>query len=295
MSYSWTCSDRILSRQELPLLMGILNVTPDSFSDGGHYQTVDAAVAQGLQLVEDGAQIIDIGGESTRPGAAPVSADEELQRTIPVVRQLAARTTVPISIDTTKSLVARQAIDAGASIVNDISGLTFDHEMLTVCRNSDVGICLMHIQGTPQTMQQQPTYNNVVDEVCEFLQQQLMRCLESGIAIERLCVDPGIGFGKTADHNLQLMLSTELIHQRLQRPVLIGHSRKSFLKRILGRPVEDRVAGTIGVSIALAQQGVDLLRVHDVRLVRDALIAWHTVRPTACSIAASGDSVPVHL
>ncbi len=295
MSYSWTCSDRILSRQELPLLMGILNVTPDSFSDGGYYQTVDAAVAQGLQLVEDGAQIIDIGGESTRPGAAPVSADEELQRTIPVVRQLAARTTVPISIDTTKSLVARQAIDAGASVVNDVSGLTFDHEMLTVCRDSNVGICLMHIQGTPQTMQQQPMYDNVVDEVCGFLQQQLMRCLDSGIAIERLCVDPGIGFGKTADHNLQLMLSTETFHQRLQRPVLIGHSRKSFLKRILGRPVEDRVAGTIGVSIALAQQGVDLLRVHDVRLVRDALVAWHTVRPAASSIAASSASVPAHL
>lgn len=278
MTNNWTLRTRDLTRQRLPLLMGILNVTPDSFSDGGQFNAMDQAVARALQMEADGADIIDIGGESTRPGSEGVTLDEELQRTIPVIRELAKKLRIPISIDTTKSEVARQALDAGAEIVNDISGLTFDRAMIDVCRESDAGICLMHIQGTPQTMQQNPHYEDVVGEVSEFLQQQVDRCLMSGILAERMCVDPGIGFGKTADHNLQLLKAIPRLQAELQRPVLIGHSRKRFLSKILGRSVEERESGTVGVSIALAQLGVDILRIHDVRSVRDALVAWDTIR-----------------
>jgi dihydropteroate synthase len=278
MKHRWTLKTRDLTHTHLPLLMGILNVTPDSFSDGGQFQLVENAVARALQMEADGADIIDIGGESTRPGAEPVALDEELRRTIPVIRELATQIRIPISIDTTKAEVARQAVEAGAEIVNDISGLTFDPDMLEVCRLHDAGICLMHIQGTPQTMQQNPTYGDVVREVTEFLQQQVDRCLMAGILPERMSVDPGIGFGKTAEHNLQLLKSVSRLQQDLQRPVLIGHSRKRFLSKILGRSLEERESGTIGVSIALAEQGVDILRIHDVRSVRDAIVAWDAVR-----------------
>ena len=277
MPLTWTCQETVLQAGRIPLLMGILNVTPDSFSDGGEHNTVDAAVRQGLQLVADGADIIDIGGESTRPGADSVDAAEELRRTIPVIEQLAEQIDVPISIDTTKAVVAEQAVAAGARIVNDISGLTFDKRMLDVCHDTTVGICVMHILGTPQSMQQDPVYANVVDEVTEFLQRCLDRCDAAGIPLERLCVDPGIGFGKTADHNLQLLQSIPQMKQSLARPVLIGHSRKRFLAKLLGRPVEERLAGTVGVSIALAQQSADILRIHDVAVVRDALLAWKAV------------------
>jgi dihydropteroate synthase len=278
MKHRWTLKTRDLTPTGRPLLMGILNVTPDSFSDGGQFQLVENAVARALQMEADGADIIDIGGESTRPGAEPVMLEEELRRTIPVIRELATRVRAPISIDTTKAEVARQALEAGAEIVNDISGLTFDPEMLEVCRLHDAGICLMHIQGTPQTMQQNPTYVDVVQEVIDFLQQQVDRCLMAGILPERMCIDPGIGFGKTAEHNLQLLKSVSRLQRDLQRPVLIGHSRKRFLSKILGRSVDERESGTIGVSIALAEQGVDILRIHDVRSVRDAIVAWDTVR-----------------
>lgn len=278
MKLCWTLPTRDLTRQRLPLLMGILNVTPDSFSDGGLFRAVDSAVARALEMEADGAAIIDVGGESTRPGAEPVTPEEELQRTIPVIRQLSQKLKVPISIDTTKAEVALQALDAGAEIVNDISGLTFDPAMMDICRRMDAGICLMHIQGTPQTMQQDPQYENVVREVIEFLQQQVDRCLMAGIPAERMCVDPGIGFGKTADHNLELLTAVPRMRNELQRPVLIGHSRKRFLSKILGRSVEEREAGTVGVSIALAELGVDILRIHDVRSVRDALVAWDMIR-----------------
>ncbi len=282
-AFAWTLSRRSIPRTRLPVLMGILNVTPDSFSDGGKFNAIDAAIERALQMVEDGADIIDIGGESTRPGAEPVSPDEELRRTIPVIQKLARKLRVPISIDTTKAEVARQALDAGAEIVNDISGLTFDHNMLEVCRVADTGICVMHIQGTPQTMQQNPQYGNVVADVIEFLQQQVDRCLMAGIPSERMCVDPGIGFGKTADHNLELMSAVPQIQHALQRPVLIGHSRKRFLSKILGRPVEEQSAGTIGVAIALAELGTDVLRIHDVRAVHDALVAWDAIRKSSAN------------
>ena len=282
MKHPWTLRSRILQGEQLPVLMGILNLTPDSFSDGGLFNSTEQAITQALRLQSDGADILDIGGESTRPGAEPVPLDEELRRTIPVIQALAGQVRIPISIDTTKAEVARQALEAGAEIVNDISGLTFDRDMMSVCRDYDAGICLMHIQGTPQTMQQAPSYVDVVSEVTEFLQQQVDRCLMAGIAPERICVDPGIGFGKSAEHNLSLLTSIQRLQDSLQRPVLIGHSRKRFLAKILGRPVEEREAGTVGVSIALAEQGTDVLRIHDVRAVKDALVAWNTIRE-ACT------------
>lgn len=276
--FQWHVGDLVLSADDGPLLMGILNVTPDSFSDGGQHDEVATAVQHAKQLVADGADIIDVGGESTRPGSVPVSETEELRRTIPVISEIAAVSDVPISIDTTKAEVARQAIEAGASIVNDISGLSFDPEMVPLCAAKGVAVCAMHISGTPQTMQQEPTYDDVVAEVTEVLQQHFQTCIAAGIASERLCLDPGIGFGKTAAHNLQLMQAIPSIKSALGRPLLIGHSRKRFLSKLLGRDVEERLAGTIGVSIALAENQADVLRVHDVAAVRDALTAWQAVR-----------------
>ncbi len=259
-----------------PKLMGIVNVTPDSFSDGGQFDSVSAAVEHALRLAEEGADILDIGGESTRPGAAAVPLDEELRRVVPVVRELARRTRVPISIDTSKAEVARQCLEAGATIVNDISGLTFDMDMPRVCRESSCGVIVMHIQGTLQTMQVEPRYDNVVAEVCQHFSRRLDDLEAAGITRERIVLDPGIGFGKTAEHNLQLLSHIADFHA-LGRPVLIGHSRKRFLKKVLGREIEERDAGTLGVSLALAAQGADILRVHDVRATRDALLAWQTV------------------
>ncbi len=276
-SFLWKVGGRSYRSGALPLLMGILNVTPDSFSDGGEHSSRDKAVAHGLQLAEDGADFIDIGGESTRPGAATVSLTEELRRTIPVVERLAAKTSVPISIDTTKAEVAHQAIRAGALIVNDISGLTFDPDMIAVCAESNVGVCAMHIKGTPQSMQNNPVYDDVVADVTEFLHRRCEALVLAGISAERICLDPGIGFGKTAEHNLQLMRSLRTIRNDLRRPVLVGHSRKRFLSRILGRSVEERLAGTIGVSMGLADNGADVLRIHDVASTRDALIARQSV------------------
>ncbi len=276
--FSWRVGDQSLTRTSLPLLMGILNVTPDSFSDGGLFKSRDKAIEQALQLAEDGANIIDVGGESTRPGAVPVSLAEELQRTIPVITEICRRIGVPVSIDTTKAEVARQAIAAGALIVNDISGMTFDAKMSQVCAEGDAAVCVMHILGTPETMQVAPVYNNVVKEVSEFLGRCLKRCAEAGMSSDRICLDPGIGFGKTADHNLQLMQAIHDLQKTHRRPVLIGHSRKRFLSKILGRGVDERTFGTAGVSIALAENGADVLRVHDVRATKDALLAWDTVR-----------------
>lgn len=273
----WAFAGRDWELGGFPSIMGIVNVTPDSFSDGGQFGSLNAAVKHGLKLTSDGADILDVGGESTRPGADPVSLEVELARTIPVVEGLAKWTEIPISIDTTKAEVARQAIAAGASIVNDISGLSFDPEMIPVCKGSDAGIVCMHIQGTPQTMQDNPSYDNVVEEICRCFVERLEALEAAGIPRERVVLDPGVGFGKTAEHNLEI-LSQIASFRELGRPVLIGHSRKGFLKSLIGRPVEERLSGTIGVSIALAMQHTDILRVHDVRAVRDALTAWETIR-----------------
>ncbi len=256
--------------------MGIVNTTPDSFSDGGEFLDPDRAVEHALKLVSDGADLLDVGGESTRPGSDTVSVKVELERVIPVIERLRPLTEVPISIDTTKAEVALQALDAGANIVNDISGLTFDPGMSAVCARAGAGVICMHIQGTPKTMQESPHYTDVVSEVAAWLAARLDALEQAGIPRERVVLDPGIGFGKTARHNLELMWGLPRLVE-LGRPVLIGHSRKRFLGKLLGRPVEERSAGTLGVSIALIERGAHLLRVHDVRAVRDALTAWKIV------------------
>ncbi len=257
--------------------MGIVNVTPDSFSDGGQFTDARAAVEQGLRLVEQGADLLDIGGESTRPGAQPVPLEEELRRVIFVVEQLALLTTTPLSIDTTKAEVARRALQAGAAVVNDISGLTFDPAMTDVCAESNAGVICMHLQGTPATMQAAPHYADVVGEICAHFAERLESLERRGIHRDRVVLDPGIGFGKTAEHNVQIL--SHIAHFRaLGRPVCVGHSRKRFLKKILGRPVDERVYGTVGISLALAAQATDILRIHDVAATRDALLAWHALR-----------------
>lgn len=272
----WAVGDALWQLGDFPKLMGIVNVTPDSFSDGGKWVTQQAAIDHALQLVEEGADILDIGGESTRPGSDFVSVSEELNRVIPVITELASRVSVPISIDTTKSEVAAEALSAGASIVNDISGLTFDTKIIDVCAAHSCGVIAMHIQGTPKTMQLNPHYDDAVNDIRSWL---INRCdeLESrGIARERIVIDPGIGFGKTAQHNLDI-LSNVAAFRNFGRPVLIGHSRKGFLKKLLNRELDERLAGTIGVSLALARQHVDILRVHDVRAVKDALQAFQKI------------------
>ena len=260
----------------LPRIMGIINVTPDSFSDGGRYLETAAAVRQGQQLVADGAAVLDIGGESTRPGADPVSEDEELRRVIPVITALASSVQVPLSIDTMKARVAREALQAGATIINDVSGLLADPLMESVCAESTCGVIVMHMKGTPQTMQLNPQYDAVVAEVRSFFESRLRELIAAGIAAERIMFDPGIGFGKTAEHNLQLLSHINELRVG-HRPLLIGHSRKKFLKTLLGREVDERSSATLGVALALAAQGVDLIRVHDVATLRDALVAWHAV------------------
>lgn len=272
----WNCINQTILFGRLPLLMGILNVTPDSFSDGGEAIKLDSAVKKGLQLIEEGADILDIGGESTRPGAEPVSVEEELHRVIPAIEALSAQTPIPISIDTTKAEVARQAIRAGAVIINDISGLTFDPAMIPLAAETKAGVICMHILGTPQTMQDHPEYEDVVSDLKTWFGERLQALLDSGIESERIVLDPGVGFGKTAEHNLEI-LSRIQEFKDLGYPVLIGHSRKRFLSKLLGRSVEERLAGTVGVSIALADQSVDILRLHDVATNRDALSAWRAI------------------
>lgn len=270
---AWRLRTRTLRFGCRPLLMGIVNVTPDSFSDGGQFFDHDAAIAHGLRLAAEGADLLDIGGESTRPRADLVAADEELRRVMPVVRALCEKTSLPISVDTFKAPVARQALEAGAEIINDITGLTGDAEMVDVARRSGAGVCVMHMQGTPQTMQGNPIYVDVVEEVTEYLRQRRDQLVAAGLTADRIALDPGIGFGKTTEHNLSLLASMARLHA-LGCPVLVGHSRKGFIRKILGNPEADPLAGTIGAALALAQQGVQVIRVHDVGAVRQALLLY---------------------
>lgn len=269
----WEFGNFRFAPMERPLLMGIVNVTPDSFSDGGRFLQSSAAVEHGLRLAEEGADILDVGGESTRPGSEGTSIEEELQRVVPVIRQLAERTKAPISVDTSKAIVAREALQAGAVIINDISGLRFDPEMIDICRDSECGIICMHMQGTPQTMQTAPHYEHVVEEICTFFHERLQTLTAAGIAAARIAFDPGVGFGKTAQHNVQILTAIRQF-QSIGRPILIGHSRKGFLQKVTGRTLDERLFGTIGVSIAVAHQGVDLIRIHDVAANRDAIAAF---------------------
>jgi dihydropteroate synthase len=254
-------------------LMGIVNVTPDSFSDRGQWAKPQAAVEHALRLIADGADVVDIGGESTRPYAEAVSADEELNRVLPVVEKLRSLADAPISIDTNKASVAAAAIEAGAEIVNDVTALAGDPAMLGLVRDAGVGVCVMHMQGTPQTMQDDPQYGDVGAEVFAWLAARRDALLAAGIARDQLCLDPGIGFGKTHAHNLALMVHCGRL-QDLGCPILVGHSRKGFLGKLLGDKEADRDAATAGAAVVAAVQGVQILRVHNVRLVRDALLAF---------------------
>jgi len=266
----WKLRTQSLDFPARPRLMGIVNVTPDSFSDGGKFLDPADAIEHGLRLVEAGADLLDIGGESTRPNAAPVSVDEELCRVMPVVDSLCRMVKVPISIDTRHAEVAREAMATGAEIINDVSGLTGDSAMLEVARETEAGLCVMHMQGTPATMQKNPTYGNVVEEVFDYLCQRRDVLVAAGIDPQRICLDPGIGFGKTCQHNLALLTQCQKFHA-LGQPLLVGPSRKGFLGEVLGNREADRTAATIGVALALATQGVQILRIHDVQEVQDAL------------------------
>ena len=273
--HSWRAGQRELTL-ERPLIMGILNVTPDSFSDGNLYSDPGRAIDRALEMIADGADIIDIGGESTRPGAATVPAEEELRRVIPVITALAGSTPCPISIDTWKGPVARAAVDAGAVIINDISGFNLDPQMAAVAAGTDAGVVLMHTRGTPQTMQHDLAYADLVGEVLDSLRQSLAVADRAGIGQERIALDPGIGFGKTAAHNLEILRRLSEF-TCLGLPLLTGTSRKSFIGKVLGREPDQRTYGTAATVALAVQGGADILRVHDVREMRDVADMSHAI------------------
>ncbi len=259
-----------------PRLMGVINVTPDSFSDGGRYATPQAAIDHGFRLEEEGADILDIGGESTRPGAAPVPVAEECARILPVIEGLAGKTRALISVDTRNAHTMRAAVAAGADILNDVSALTYDEDALGVVADSGVPIVLMHAQGDPRTMQIEPKYDDVLLDVFDFLEDRIDACRRAGIPAGKLIVDPGIGFGKTVEHNLALLAGLSLLHG-LGAPLLIGASRKSFIAKLTGvEPPDARVMGSIGAALAAVAQGVHIIRVHDVAATREALIVYQS-------------------
>jgi len=250
--------------------MGIVNVTPDSFYDGGRYRKPEQAVAHALELLEQGADILDVGAESTRPGSRAVPAQDEIDRVIPVVSQLARRVSVPISVDTRKSAVARRALDSGASIINDVSALRFDEEMGEVIAQSGAAVVLMHMQGTPETMQREPFYGDVVLEVNQFFAERIEAALGAGIDRNQIVLDPGIGFGKLLTHNLDI-LNRLSAFAMLQRPLLVGLSRKGFIGQVVHRPVEDRQWGTAAAVALAVDRGAHMLRVHDVGVMKDVV------------------------
>jgi dihydropteroate synthase len=260
-----------------PAVMGVLNTTPDSFSDGGVFLEVAAALAHAEQMREEGADLIDVGGESTRPGARPVDADEELRRVLPVVEALGEAGRVPVSIDTSKAVVARAAIAAGAVFVNDVTALRGDPDMAAAVADAGTDVCLMHMRGEPRTMQDDPTYDDVVADVKSFLEERLDLAVREGIAEERIWLDPGIGFGKTLEHNLELLRRLDEI-VAVGRPVVMGASRKRFLGLLTGKTETDRVAGTVAANVIAYERGAHMFRVHDVGPTRDALaVAGATV------------------
>jgi len=274
-----TLMDRIASavRDRHPLLMGVVNVTPDSFSDGGRFERPETAIAHALQLHQQGADILDIGGESTRPGAQPVGEQVELDRVIPVIEGIRAATDVLISIDTSKPGVMLAAVRAGADMINDVNALRAP-QAIRVAADLAVPVCLMHMQGEPRTMQKDPRYGRVVDDIMAFFSARVRACLAAGLPAERIVLDPGFGFGKTLDHNLELLAGLERIG-RSGHPVLVGLSRKSMLGAITGREQPDqRVAASVAAALLAAQRGAAIIRVHDVAETADALAVWRAVR-----------------
>jgi len=261
----WKIGRRVFDVSRHGLIMGVLNVTPDSFSDGGEFLTTDKATERGLQMAAEGAHIIDVGGESTHPGSQPVTTDEELRRVIPVIENLSGKLDVPISIDTSKAEVARAAIEAGAAIVNDVTGGQGDEQMLPLVAETKSGFIFMHMQGTPRTMQVQPRYMDVVGEISEFFRQQYARAIGLYIDPMAIAFDPGIGFGKTVEHNLEVLAQLERLRV-YDRPLVVGVSRKSFLGKLIGSPdMSDRRIPGLALTTLLRARGADVLRVHDVK------------------------------
>lgn len=261
-----------------PLVMGIVNITPDSFSDGGRFLDHSAALAHAQKLIQDGADILDIGGESTRPGSVRVDADEQLRRILPVVQELARTTTVPLSIDTMSAEVAEACLTVGASIVNDVSGLRRDPRMAEVVARTGAACIIMHMQGTPETMQQNPSYNDVLTELDHFFAEQLQHATSVGIAREAICLDVGIGFGKSLEHNLTILANLDrFLH--FERPFCLGVSRKKFLGAVCGRAVQSREAASLAMAcLAMPMNAAQVLRVHDVSSTRDAAMLYETLQ-----------------
>ena len=267
----WKIGKQVFNLSKRGSVMGVLNVTPDSFSDGGKFFAMEEAIEHGLQMTAEGADIIDIGGESTRPGAQPVALEEELNRVIPVIKKLRRKIDIPISVDTSKALVARAAIEAGVSIVNDVTGGRGDKEMLPLVADTKTAFIIMHMQGSPRTMQVEPRYVDVVAEVANFLRQQYRCAIECGSDPMAIAFDPGIGFGKTLEHNLKLLAQLEKIRVH-DRPLVIGVSRKGFLATVTGASkMESRLAPTLALTSLLRERGADVFRVHDVKENADAL------------------------
>ena len=265
---NFSCRTTKLTLGDKTLIMGVLNVTPDSFSDGGRYNETETAVRRGLEMARNGADIIDIGGESTRPGADPVSATEEKNRILPVIKQLADKTDKFISVDTYKPEVAAAAVDSGAAIINDVTGMR-DPEMMKVLKYNNAGFIMMHMRGTPKTMQSQTDYQNLIEDITQYFRERLQNITDADIDPERIVLDPGIGFSKTAEQNLEILARLE-VFRNLKRPVLAGTSRKSFISAVLGEKAPDRIRwGTAGSVAAAITNGADIIRVHDVYEMRD--------------------------
>lgn len=267
---------KLLERPQAAI-MGIINTTPDSFSDGGQFYASNAAIAYGLDLIEQGADILDVGGESTRPGAVPVSLQQELDRVLPVIEGIRKESDTVISIDTSKADVMLAAVKAGATFINDVKALQ-NPKALEAAAQSNLPVCLMHMQGEPTTMQAAPKYSNAVDEVIAFLTERILACEQYGITRDNIVVDPGIGFGKTQEHNLQLLNALQHIRTQLECEVLIGVSRKSIIGSILGREVDERLYGSIGLAVQAALNGAKIIRVHDVRATADAVRCAEAVK-----------------
>ena len=273
----WRACDRSWEFPRPTLVMGVVNVTPDSFSDGGKFQSTNQAVEHALRLAEEGADILDIGGESTRPSATPVDESVELSRVIPVIEKLAGQTQAALSIDTQKPTVAQAAVKAGAVIINDIAANREDEAMWQLVAETGAGYVAMHMQGTPQTMQEAPQYDNVVNDVEAFFISRMTRWNDWGMALEQVVLDPGIGFGKTVEHNLALLAALERF-TKMQRPLLVGASRKSFIGHVTNTEVNDRLPGSLACACHAAQAGAGIVRVHDVKETVQALQTWETIK-----------------
>ena len=286
MTLTRQAKDRLIEFPGRPLIMGVVNVTPDSFYDGGRYLDAEAAVAHAVRLVEEGADLLDVGAESTRPGADAVNEVEERRRVIPVVTAVAKAVTVPISIDTSKAAIAREALDAGAVLVNDVTALRGDSAMVDVVARSGAGIVLMHMHGTPRTMQQAPRYNDVVEEISVFFEERIHFAMTHGIVRRQIILDPGIGFGKLLVHNLTLLAQLRCF-EIFECPLLVGVSQKAFLGQLLDRPVQERQWGTAAAVAMAVDRGAGILRVHDVRAMKDVVqVAAAISQRTAVSMKA---------